>query len=615
MNYLRSVFTKVISMLLLCLFLGACGSGSSDSDAEETSNVSPTVDAGADQAVESGATVSLSASITDDDTDYAVSWTQTSGEAVSLSDSSAESISFTAPDTISEQTLVFEVSVDDGTNAAVTDSVTITVSVVTSNDSPIVDAGTNQTVESGATVTLSASISDDDTDYAVSWAQTSGNSTVSLTNSDTESATFTAPTLSDEEILIFEVSVDDGTNAAVTDSVVITVTAEIETSNSVWIINESGEVSAHILDSTTGVGVEVDVQSVTAQTIDNVDYTVVNSQGIPSYEITATQDIIDGLTSRPKADSDFVTGSPTVEVGDTIAFGQDIGYDSNNNCTTDYGYGYWPPGPECPTQDERTVYLPTEPQPATEECDTGLSKMGIMVNGSSIYNWEDGFSYTSDGYWLNLAPEAEVYDIDVCGGHAAGTDYHHHLYSSCLAELLGDDGSGHSPIWGYAADGYPIYGPWESDGELAVSAWVTRDYNDSLVGCSDGTRSCQLVDQYDISLGTEIVTQGPDFDDTTLSLSSNEFVTVNGFYFEDYYWDSTLTEQGGVYLDQHNGHTDEERGYHYHITITIDDDDNIKAAFPYIIGPRYAGQLDDNTVASCSTGEVSGGGPGAPPSG
>lgn len=378
---------------------------------------------------------------------------------------------------------------------------------------------------------------------------------------------------------------------------------------SVWIINESGELSEHILDSTTGIGVEVNVQSVDVEDVEGKEYVVVSSQGIPDYETTITQDILDTLTERPKASTDFVNGSPTVEVGDVISFGEDVGYSSNSNCTLDYGYGYWPPGPECPTQDERTVYLPVEPTPTEEVCENGLSKVGIMVNGTSIYNWADGMSYNNQGAWQNLAPEAELYDVDICGGHAAGTDYHHHFYSACLAELLGDDGSAHSPLYGYAADGYPIYGPYEADGQLAVSSWVVRDYSDDTVGCSDGERSCTLVDQYDISLGTEDVSDGPAFDEVVISLSGNEFVAKNGFYYEDYYWDSTLTDLGGVYLDQYNGHTDSERGYHYHITMTIDDDGNISPAFPYIIGTRYAGQLEDNAMASCSS-NVSGPGPG-----
>jgi len=370
-------------------------------------------------------------------------------------------------------------------------------------------------------------------------------------------------------------------------------------SDSVWIINTTGERSEHIIDSTTGLGVKVDVQSVSEVTVDTKKFVVVNSLGIPKYDVTVTQTILDDLNNRPRASNDFITGVTTARVGDVLSFGEDIGYRSNSNCTAYYGYGYWPPGPECPTEDERTIYLPLEPVPTTIACDNSLSKIGVMVNGSSIYNWGDGFTYTSDGYWSNLAPVAEVYDVDVCGGHAAGTDYHHHFYSSCLAEIIGDDGTKHSPIFGYAADGYPIYGPWQENGVYAKSSWVTRNYDDSIVGCDDGARSCVLNDQYDVSQGTTVVTSGPAFDETIISASQNEFIAKNGFYFEDYYWDSSLNVN---YLDQYNGHSDDERGYHYHITVAAAEDGSISPVFPYIIGPRYAGELQDNAVASCNAG-------------
>lgn len=480
------------------------------------------------------------------------------------------------------------------------------------NAAPTVDAGEDQNVDEGDTVTLTASITDDST-YSVAWTQDSGTA-VSLSDTSAETTSFTAPDISENETLTFTVTVDDGVNAAVSDSVSIDVTAQVEddggsdegsggVNTSVWIVNDTGEQSEHILDSTTGVGVEVNVQSVEEETVNGVEYVVVTSQGIPKYDVTITQDIYDGLAGRPKADSDFASGKPIVEVGDVVKYGQDVGYLSNTNCTTDYGFGYWPPGPECPTQDQRVAYIPVEPTPAEGEvCENGLSKVGIMVNGTSIYNWEDGFTYNQEGAWSNLAPEAEVYDVDICGGHAAGTDYHHHFYSQCLADLLGDDGTSHSPLYGYAADGYPIYGPWEADGVLAKSAWVTRDYDDATVGCSDGARSCTLIDQYDPSLGTEEVTQGPSFEEEVTSLSQNVFIAENGFYQEDYYWDSSLTALGGEYLDQYNAHEDSERGYHYHITIAFDENGDLVPAFPYIIGPRYAGVPDELALGSCDSG-------------
>jgi hypothetical protein len=610
------LLTKYTSMLVLCIILGACSSDSSDNDDDGDDdstgvvvNTSPTVSAGIDQTVDAAASVTLAATITDDDTDYTITWTQSSGTTVTLSDTSVASPTFAAPSSDAEEDLVFEVSVDDGINAAVTDSVTITVNAQETTDtSPVVDAGADQTIDSAASVTLTATITDDDTNYTIAWTQTSGTD-VTLSDSTSASTSFTAPAATEDETLVFEIAVNDGVNDTVTDSVSVTVEAEgtTTTESDIWIINNTDAVSTHITDASTGEGILVDVQSVTEETVDGATYTVVTTQGIPEYDVTITQDMVDVLNDRPKASSDFTDGTTTAVAGDLVEFGADIGYISTgDNCDTTGGYGYWPKGPACPQADEREVYFPTDPTPTTEVCENGLGKVGLMVNGSSIYNWGDGMSWAQDGTWLNLAPVAEQYDVDVCGGHSANGDYHHHFYTSCLATLLGDEGDEHSPIYGYAADGYPIYGPWHSDGVLATSAWTTRDYSSSTTetGCDDGTRSCTMVDAYDVSLGTETATDGPAFDETVSTLSGNELTATNGYYYDDYYWNSDLTDLGGQYLDQYNAHTDEERGYHYHITLSDDGDGTYSPAFPYVIGLRFAGELEDNAVASCDSGDT-----------
>ena len=186
----------------------------------------------------------------------------------------------------------------------------------------------------------------------------------------------------------------------------------------------------------------------------------------------------------------------------------------------------------------------------------------------------------------------------------------------CFAGMVGDEGDGHSPIYGYAADGYLIYGPREAEGVLAVSSWTTRDYSspDSQTGCADGARSCVLLDQYDISLGTESVSAGPGFDEVVSTLSGNQLVASNGYYHEDHHWEPELTALGGAYLDQYNAHYDEERGYHYHVTVK-EVDGKLTPAFPYIVGDRFAGELQDNPIATCSTGAGGPGGPGGPGAG
>ena len=101
--------------------------------------------------------------------------------------------------------------------------------------------------------------------------------------------------------------------------------------------------------------------------------------------------------------------------------------------------------------------------------------VGYFVNGTSIFNWQDGQSYNSEGIWQNTAMAAEVHDLDICLGHAANGEYHHHSHSSCLGDQLSDSGDDHSPVYGYSADGYPVHGPWFSDAVLVKSSWLTRD--------------------------------------------------------------------------------------------------------------------------------------------
>ncbi len=195
------------------------------------SNDEPTADAGDDQTVTEGATVTLDGSGSSDPEDEALTyaWTQTSGETVTLNDTTAESPTFTAPEQLAaNEQLVFSLTVTDARNAAsAADTVTITVTAG-SNDEPTADAGDDQTVTEGATVTLNGSGSSDPEDEALTyaWTQTSGE-TVTLNDTTAESPTFTAPEqLTADEQLVFSLTVTDARGLASTaDTVTITVTA------------------------------------------------------------------------------------------------------------------------------------------------------------------------------------------------------------------------------------------------------------------------------------------------------------------------------------------------------------------------------------------------------
>jgi len=364
------------------------------------------------------------------------------------------------------------------------------------------------------------------------------------------------------------------------------------------------ETAAYIKDG--GSAVLVNVQSATVVSDGGVDLLRIQATGIPGYSYSADQALVDELNTRPLAETDFLTGATTISAGDTVEFGQDIGLSSNTSCTSGAGYGYWPPGPECPSDIAHDRYIPLIPTPAAEgsECETGLGNSGLWVNGTSIFNWGDGFAYDDDGVWVNLAAAQEIFDLDICAGHAAAGEYHHHSYSRCIASEVGDDGSGHSPVYGVASDGYPIYGPWFSDGVYAESCWVARDYDDPTdsTGCGGtGERTCLMVDQYDPTLGTTAAgTDGPTTSEIVYSLSGNSFSGADPLFYQDHYYSADCHAHGGRYLDEHNGHDHDDLGYHYHVTM----------AFPWTMGPTLYGEIHSSTEINCDGISVGGGPPG-----
>ena len=128
-------------------------------------NSSPTVNAGPDQTVDEGDTVTLSGTASDSDNDpLTYMWTHDSALPISLADDTALSTTFTAPAVTQDTTVTFTLAVSDATDS-VTDTVSVTITDTTpSNTQPTVNAGPDQTVDEGDTVTLSGTASDSDND-------------------------------------------------------------------------------------------------------------------------------------------------------------------------------------------------------------------------------------------------------------------------------------------------------------------------------------------------------------------------------------------------------------------------------------------------------------------
>ena len=134
----------------------------------QPTNQPPNADAGEDQTVDEGSTVTLDASGSDDpDGDslsYSWSVTDDANTGVTLSDDSSETPSFTAPDVDGDQTLSFQVQVSDGETTD-TDTVEVTVQDTDDGDQPpAADVTVSQSAQAasvapGETVTFDASIS------------------------------------------------------------------------------------------------------------------------------------------------------------------------------------------------------------------------------------------------------------------------------------------------------------------------------------------------------------------------------------------------------------------------------------------------------------------------
>ena len=122
------------------------------------------------------------------------------------------------------------------------------------------------------------------------------------------------------------------------------------------------------------------------------------------------------------------------------------------------------------------------------ECAPDRGAVAVSVNGVPIYGVEEG----PGGDAIALHFEYFVEDrqpifLGHCTSHSANVNFHYHYDSQCsvwapgVGETISDydwtelDDTQHSPIIGWAYDGYPIYGMYGNDGNGGIKA-ITSSY-------------------------------------------------------------------------------------------------------------------------------------------
>ncbi|MGI9177114.1 MAG: YHYH protein [Pirellulales bacterium] len=110
---------------------------------------------------------------------------------------------------------------------------------------------------------------------------------------------------------------------------------------------------------------------------------------------------------------------------------------------------------------EFTFRLPLSPRKAAEITRLPMGPIGVALNGVVFFNpFEQGGMNAVEGY-------SEVW-LDSCCGHPQQTGvYHYHKYPTCVKSPFADDATRHSPVIGFAFDGFPIHGPYESADVMA----------------------------------------------------------------------------------------------------------------------------------------------------
>ncbi|MDI1232714.1 MAG: YHYH protein [bacterium] len=239
---------------------------------------------------------------------------------------------------------------------------------------------------------------------------------------------------------------------------------------------------------------------------------------------------------------------------------------------------------------------------------TNGGNIGIFINGVALFDYRDGVSWSNsqnalkggplmgigDGVWNRDAIVGEKGGFDCSKGHPAMGNYHHHQNPSAfkldkkvistICNLYDADGlyaidsTKHSPLIGFAYDGFPIYGAY---------AYKNTDGTGGIIRMKSSYNLRNIAVRNTYSNGSS-VTAGPAVN-ATYPL---------GYFREDYQYDTT-TPATPDYLDEHNGRfckTPEYPNGIYCYFATVDA--NWNSAYPYAVGPYFYGVKNAVKVTS-----------------
>ena len=316
--------------------------------------------------------------------------------------------------------------------------------------------------------------------------------------------------------------------------------------------------------------------SVKAQAPTGLDNWIMNQGEFASYwENTAGQ--------NPPPTYVFYTSSVLANVT-KVCYNSTYVWTESDGMTTEMGRFL---NPGAPTEQNYTYRFPRVPTvPATKTDVPLVGAIALLNNGVPAFGLSNAHYYNGTnnngmgtGTWNVEVYLSEGFVLDTTmGAHPQQQGaYHSHANPTRLYENTPINE--HSPIIGYAFDGYPIYGPYGYVTPMDSTSGITRMKTGYAL--RNITTRTTLPDGTVLSSGQ----YGPAVSGTY----------PLGTYVEDYAWSAA----NGGDLDSYNGRfcitPDYPSGtYAYFITI----DGNGAPEFPYILGTSYYGapETDDITM-------------------